>query len=306
MKLLSSLMGLLGLVFVVLCIRQTLDDLAPYFQTPITLTPPAQQLSPKLLRTRLKAADAASQESIDQHLDALDQFFSEARRGTEPFAEVALGLSSKLRLVADALPYSKHGQHERFLREQFQRHIFSEHELEQALHEIVQSYLRSLQSIDNQLLVELRADVADLSSVNGQPLPELSFELPISQTLTHTWQSLPGDVSREVLSLLTAAVLTRVAARLGVSAGILGTGAASSVATVGVGFLAAVVVDHFVTRIWNHFADPKGKLSRELEHSLELSCKELRTALSAELTSLAKQRAQLRQTTLNALLNPPS
>ncbi len=54
MKLISSLMGLLGLAFVVLCIRQTLDDLAPYFQTPIALTPPAQQLSPKLLRTRLK------------------------------------------------------------------------------------------------------------------------------------------------------------------------------------------------------------------------------------------------------------
>ena len=65
-------------------------------------------------------------------------------------------------------------------------------------------------------------------------------------------------------------VLTQVAIRLGVSAGILGTGAASSWATLGIGLVVGIVIDQIVMTIWNSWSDPEGKLVDSLNQQLDL------------------------------------
>ena len=295
MRYISSLLTAGGLVFAAICLRQIDRDVETQQFSP-------QRSAPELLRIRLKAADDASQNSIDTQIEYLRDFFSKANSGTEPFAEAALGLSSKVRLVVDAIPYTKGDRHKRFLRKQFEQHIFSERELKEALEHLVQNYVRTLQEIDNQLLVQLRIDIEDFPSLQAKQLPELSFEPLIAKTIAHTRQSIPGDVTRETISLVTAGILARVAARLGLSAGILGTGAASSATTFGLSILAALIIDHLVSRLWDEFADPHGKLARELQASLADAFKSLDVAISAELNSLAEDRAQIRRLTLQPLL----
>ena len=50
--------------------------------------------------------------------------------------------------------------------------------------------------------------------------------------------------------------------RVGVSAGLLGAGASSSAATLGVGLAAGLVVDQIVSWAWDRWSDPRGALAR--------------------------------------------
>jgi hypothetical protein len=60
-----------------------------------------------------------------------------------------------------------------------------------------------------------------------------------------------------------------VAVRLGVSAGILGTGAASGWATLGIGVVVGLIVDQIVSWVWDWWADPRGNLAAELDKKLD-------------------------------------
>jgi hypothetical protein len=89
--------------------------------------------------------------------------------------------------------------------------------------------------------------------------------------------------------------------KLGVSAGILGTGTASSCATFGIGIVVAVIVDEIVSRVWDWYADPKGNLTTALDakldelHGLIVDGSEGVTGLRARLRQFAKQRSVVRQ-----------
>jgi hypothetical protein len=64
--------------------------------------------------------------------------------------------------------------------------------------------------------------------------------------------------------------MAQVAIRMGVSAGILSTGAASGWATLGVGLVAGVLIDQIVTRIWDWWSEPEAELSFQISKQLSL------------------------------------
>ena len=71
--------------------------------------------------------------------------------------------------------------------------------------------------------------------------------------------------------------MAQVAIRMGVSAGILSTGAASGWATLGIGLVAGILVDQLVTRIWDWWSEPEVELqyqvSKQLSSVHDLICK---------------------------------
>jgi hypothetical protein len=115
-------------------------------------------------------------------------------------------------------------------------------------------------------------------------------------------------VATQVVSLITGEVLTQVATRLGVSAGILGTGAASSWATFGIGLVVGIIVDQIVAWVWDWYADPTGTLAGQLGTRLDgvnrliVDGSDDVQGLRSRLEAYAEQRAAMRETALLAIL----
>ena len=102
---------------------------------------------------------------------------------------------------------------------------------------------------------------------------------------------------------------TQVAVRLGISAGILGTGAASGWATLGIGVVVGIIVDQIVSWVWDWWADPTGNLASNLDAKLD----EMRTlicdgdskveGLRQRFQALATERVKIRETAILDLLS---
>ena len=56
----------------------------------------------------------------------------------------------------------------------------------------------------------------------------------------------------------------------GVSAGILGTGAASGWVTLGIGVIVGLVIDQIVSAIWSRWSDPSKNIEEELNYQLKV------------------------------------
>ena len=126
--------------------------------------------------------------------------------------------------------------------------------LDSAFAQVVSGYLTEVNSIENQMLVDLRADMAGLpskhlfASLDDQQL-KAEFDEALAIAMASSGSSLKADIGGQMVSLLTGEILTQVAVRLGVSAGVFGTGAASGWATLGIGVLVGIVVDQIIARV---------------------------------------------------------
>jgi hypothetical protein len=266
-----------------------------------------------IARPHLERAKADAEAAVAEHLRIVRTFFEDAKQRTPAFAERALGWSSKWRLVADSVPFTRGDRHREFLRSQFEQSLFRAQDLEALIDQVVRSYLIHLQSIEYQMLVAMRADLADgpaaylLTDVDDRALQQ-SYDRALAAVVETTETSLAVDVSTEVISLIAGEVLAQVAVRLGVSAGILGGGASTSWATFGVGIGVGLIVDQLVTRVWEYLADPAGDLATELNIRFDAIRRMLidgtgdTPGLEGTLLEFAQQRHQLRQRAVLSML----
>jgi hypothetical protein len=310
--------GFLGVV-IGMVVRQTaVDSARQRVESPVTVSaaqPPAKPVpSPEeIARPHLIWADQQSAEVLEAHLRQIDVFFADAKQNTPAFADRALSFSSKWRLVADHVPFTRGGRHEAFLRSKFEQHIFKPAELGETVEQVVASYLAHIRSIEAEMLVKVRADVADFSETYlVAQLDEAKllarYDEALSQALAATGGGLRSDVATQVVSLIVGEVLTQVATRLGVSAGILGTGAASSWATFGIGLAVGLIVDQIVCWVWEWYADPSGNLARQLADKLDglnrmiVDGSDEVQGLRSRLKAYASERAGLRESAVLAVL----
>ena len=119
------------------------------------------------------------------------------------------------------------------------------------------------------MLVDLRVDIADFSDtyVLGTFSAEemqSHFDEAIENAMQPSGSDLQVNISSQLVSLIVAEVLPQVAIRLGVSAGILETGAASGWTTLGIGVVVGLIIDQIVMAIWSQWNDP----AQNLEHML--------------------------------------
>jgi hypothetical protein len=101
------------------------------------------------------------------------------------------------------------------------------------------------------------------------------------------------SAGRLIASEVTAEIAARVVARMGISLGILSTGASSSVYTFGAGAILGLVVD----QCYSWIQDPEGRLERELKGALERLANEVaisfRETMRLELNRRIRELEQL-------------
>jgi hypothetical protein len=289
-------LSLLGVIIAVVAREQISDFFRP---RPASPRPPQIKLPPspeEFAKPHLSWAEQECERVIDEHVKALDTFFTDSKKNTRPFAGDALSWGSKWRLVIDHVPYTSGGRHEKYVRERFEEYVFTPSQLEDAVKQVVSSYLAHVCSIEGKMLVNLRADVAEFPT--AYPIGQLdetklraTYDEALQQAIDATGKDLQANIGTELVSIITGEVLTQVALRLGVSAGILGTGAASSWATLGIGVVVGLIVDQIVSWVWDWWADPKGNLAAQLDTKLD----EINRLIVDGSDNVQGLRAQLRQ-----------
>ena len=262
----------------------------------------------------LQLATDRSQQIIDDQLAPIDAFFLSTKEGTAKFAELSLGWGSKWRLVADSVPYTQGKRHSEYLRSKFEENIFTPEQFETVIRQSVDGYLDELQSIESRMLVDLRADLEDfpaesvLRSLDAKQWQD-TFDDAIAKATAATSDQIGSDVGTQLVSIITGEVLTQVAVRLGVSSGILTSGAVSGWATFGVGIVVGLVIDQLVTIAWDHWTDPKGKLTKQLNMKLQEINILVRNGdsqvqgLRSRFRQIADHRAALRKDAIMEILN---
>ena len=283
---------------------------SPSDVAPKVVTPDPQTLA----KPHLDSVKSKTENVIEGHLIAVRTFFDNSKNNTRQFAQVAIGWGSKWRLIADHIPFTKGSRHETYIRGQFEQTVFSAKQLENVVSSAVSDYLAEIRSVENQMLVWLRADVAGFPE--AYPIAHLDeaqlrtkFDEAIQRAIAATGSQVQADIETQLVSIIGGEVLTQVAIRLGISAGILGTGAASGWATLGIGVVVGIIVDQIVSWVWDWWADPTGNLASNLDAKLD----EMRTlicdgdskveGLRQRFQSLAAERAKIRETAIFDLLS---
>jgi hypothetical protein len=246
----------------------------------------------------LDQADHETRQAVVDQIQALDTFFDDAKARTPALAESVLGFASEWRLVADHIPYAGAGRHAAFLREQFDRQLFTVAQLNERIQAAIRGYLRSEREIEDRLLVRLHQDLDDIPAA----LPDAGLDLDavrvildraMAEATVRVQAGLQLDVAREIVVLASAEILTRLAVRTAVPASLAGSGPW----TFGLGLAAAVAADQALAWSWDRWTDPRGQLVEVLDASLD----ELRRrvldgtpegpGLRKRLVALARERA---------------
>ena len=228
------------------------------------------------IQPRLEAADSQTRELTNRLVHQIEAFFDSRKDGATAFSEAALGWKSKWELIK-----SRDG-HRKFIAERFSEYIFTQDELAALLEEASGEYAQGLRAVENELLVQVRADIKDLPksalpAFANQDVLDSQFGDIVARVAADVARDLQVDAGREVTSFAVGEIvavvvtktLTAVATRLGVSSAILGTGAASSWATFGAGIVIGVAVDFLLDRIIGWFHDPVEDIAGKVIVSLD-------------------------------------
>lgn len=234
------------------------------------------------VKPRLNRVEEQSREDVRQSVEQVRAFFAERRQGARGFASDVLSLGGKWAYVKD---FYDAGAHDRFIEESFVRNIFSPDELRTVVDSAVSSCVSKLQGRENQLLVDIRADLSDGELASPDRLPALldevafrqQYEAMLDQVMPIVSRDLGYTVTREMVAFvgseiatqILAEIATTIAVRLGISGGILGTGAYSGAVTFGAGLIVGILVDMALDwAIRQAGYDPEGEIAAKVCESL--------------------------------------
>jgi hypothetical protein len=246
-------------------------------------TDPRREAAWAKVEPLLEKAEQETDAAIDKAVDRVCEFFTERKKRVPAFAEEVLGLRSKFEFVKGKFG----GDHAAYLRERFEQTVFSPAELDAAMRSAVEGFVADLQGIENRLLVAVRADLADgdipeLSAggrLSGEDAFRAEYAKLAEQASCAMARDLPVAIGREVVSWVGGDIATSVitslgadvAARFGISGGILGSGVASGVVTLGVGAVAGYAVDRMVGWALKALGyDPEAEVAEKIEEALDV------------------------------------
>jgi hypothetical protein len=307
-KIVVAILGLAGVLIAVLVvspwIRSMLRPATPPATKPLVVGPIPRPSPEELARPHLKKAEEQAQEAIASYLESVDYYFAQTKKNSQALAKEVLGWQAKFSLIGGRQ------QLEKFIAQTFRKYAFAPEDLEKLGTTVCQQYQAELESIDNQMLVDLRADLADvpgydrLLKLDSQEWTRM-FQQSVSQLVQRTQEELKAEIFKEVASILIGEVVTQVATRLAISSGILGAGATSGAASLGIGLAAGVVVDHIVGRIYDALYDPVGELTKVIESRIEEVHKQFTYQLRQKLEQQAQQRSEERRAGVLQMLDSP-
>jgi len=279
-------------------------------------------------QAHMASADRKQVSLLEGRLASVRAFFARARKGAPPFAEEALSWSGKWALIKNKLRIGEREGHAKFLAEAFGKHVFSGEALQAVLEDAVKGFLSDLDGIENELLIKLRADLADEELRQGRPTLVQSDDAfgqeyrrlaaDVKNTLEHDLKVTAGReavsfVAMDVAASVVLRVAAAAAAELGLEAGILGTGAASGVATLGIGLVAAVIVDYAAGYVlkWAGYAPEQaiaGKVVQAIDkvETALLDGDGQKTGLRRELEKIQSDRSRIRNAVVQKLVSERS
>jgi len=277
----------------------------------------------KIIAPRIEIAQEESLKALETRTQQVLSFFSERQKCIPEYDDRVLSFRSKLELAKSKFPGAEKDAHTSFLKEEFSKIVFSQEKLREVVTRTTEDYVRDVQSIENALLVKIRADLQDIPECVDM-LPDLKtealfrdrFESVVDGLSKKTGSDVKVDVGRFVGSEIATAIALRVgiavAARLGVSSAILGTSAAAGPETLGFSIFAGVIVDQIAGWVIGWFYKPEVDIRKKLNEELTglsnliVSGDEKTHGLKQELGVLAERRKLVRDAALREMILRPS
>jgi len=208
------------------------------------------------VKPHLAETAQTTEKAEDPSTQLVREFFDRQRSQSRAFAAELLSWGGKWAYAKD-LVYG--GTHEQFVQECFRKHLFSSEELSALIQASVDRFVGEIQSQENQLLVQIQADLSGSELAKPEYLPALAdtdrlkieYQAMLEQVLPIVSRDMGVTVSREmaafvggeIASIIVIEIGATLATSLGVSGGILSAGAGAGIATFGVGLVAAILVD---------------------------------------------------------------
>jgi hypothetical protein len=241
----------------------------------------------------LKTADSETNQSVQRHLQQVIAYYNTLENGgaLERFASEVLSLPAKWKLIT-----RPRSEFESYISQQFAALVLSENEVRTMMTSVIASYAGELEATDNKMLVALKADT-DTTAANFQvtlpsvPQIDRQFSEVVKAARIAAIQDVPLLIAREVANIVVMQVIGDVTAQALTSAGILSAGAASGVATFGVGLVGGLAFDYFFQKV----TDPEGKLAANLRGKLANLCRATLDSTRSYLEQVARQRAAVRR-----------
>lgn len=274
---------------------------------------------------RIEEADKAADAEVEKSLEVVRKLFADAKGNSKKFAGDLLTLKGKLEAVRSGFPkfdtnatanwlvtpiYSRDkevkpgigkavsenllkpalegvngNEYSKFLVERFESRFFKSDALQMALEGAVKAHVAALERIDNQLLVDLRADIEDSQSIDliilrisGEDGFRDAYGKAKAQISPLLKENLKETVALEIISLaagdvasgLTLRVGGAIATKMGVSVGILATGALGTIGTLGVSLVVYIVVDAAIDAIMKASGyNPEEKIAARVDEILD-------------------------------------
>jgi hypothetical protein len=295
--LLLSLVAIVGITFGVIWAFNALKGPTLYSTT----------VPPKLDPAELKAAcqqhvleaDRRAYGAIAKRSREFAAFIESKKPGAKTFSKEIVSFYGKWRAVKPHLPFTQEDGHKEYVEEKFAQHIFSKPDLATAMRLAIEGSFKDIESIENELAVALRQEVLGRSLTPDEiPIAAEQFKKAIEQLVTASQRDASKAAGSLIVSEVAAQVATQVLIRLGVSAGILATGAANSWWSFGGALVIGVIVD----LAWGWIDDPEGDIEREMNIALDRLSSQASTAINEEMNNVVTQRSGLWTKTIEGIV----
>lgn len=262
--LIFSLLTVVGLAFGSVFVYDALVS-EPAYIDPSGQGRSQAQIEAALLK-HVQGANAKSAKAIAQRAGEFSDFINSRKTGSKQFAQDIVSLHGKWRALKPYLPFTSKDGHKEFVAEKFDKHIFSTKELGDAAKGSIERSVKDLESIENELAISLSKEILGRSLVPEEiPAAKTSFQEAIEKVVNASKQDAAKAAGSLVVSEVSSQVGTQVLMRIGISAGILATGAANSWWSLGAGIVIGLAVD----LIWDWIDNPAGDIERETLAALD-------------------------------------
>jgi hypothetical protein len=177
----------------ILCIALALASGAPPVYAADRPPPRPKKLDPRdawmAAGPRLLQADRQSVEAFQKRLLGIKGYLGERKKGAAPFAEAVLSVKGKLLYTAGMAEQaagavaglfgstsSGPDSFKQYVRDCFREHVLDPRQLQTVIDAALEGYAGDVQAVENQLLVDLRVDLADESLDLQKLLPSSQRE----------------------------------------------------------------------------------------------------------------------------------
>ncbi len=230
------------------------------------------------IRPIIDESHRESRKSIERCSDRIRDMFKDYQSGIDPFVQDITSTWTRLGVLSrmPAAWWKEDDRVDRFIREKFEKHLFSEGDLNRGMTEAMQMLREDLMADRARLLSQVKASVST-SDLPDVVIPEdFDFEKQVVERLQSyataraedsVYQGLASLVSSEVASAIAASMIVRVVGTMGASAtagaatagGATASGAAAGAGGgslagpagtaigLGVGLVAGIAIDWWMT-----------------------------------------------------------